>query len=439
MKSDKKLKIYQKSKDIVTKRIKESLETNNINTSKFLKVIQKNYINAKSHNYKINTEKIETTNSIPSIERTIINLLENKNTINHMKNADINVDELHNVIQNNNLPNYMNSFNDSYKIMILYHFIDKYNTENIERKKCYSSFVPVEIQHYSEKNHNYIHRIFCDKIGLNITILSSNDISKINWVDTLIYRIITMKLLFKFTENIHIRILDTPFKKKINYFKTAQRVLGPREINSGFTTSGTNEIVIFRSEEILKVILHEMLHMFKIDSKINFNDSITNSVLEILHISDSSWVRPSEAIIELIANLYNSVFVTLEQNLTHNDFLKFIYTDGTHSIIQASRVLKYIGIQYNNNLIITPNADKIQRTSAISYYVIRASLYWCLGKIVKDLDLLKSYKKDYKINYDKYKNNIIKCLQNKNLMGKNGIIQTIPFHLIGNTLRMTVV
>ena len=114
----------------------------------------------------------------------------------------------------------------------------------LERTKCYASFVPIEIQHYSEQNHIYIHTIKCKEIGLTISLLSSKKFDLINWVKKLVYRAITMKLLFGMTEPVHIRILDTPFKKKFNVFKKSKRILGPREINSGFTTGVTNEIVL---------------------------------------------------------------------------------------------------------------------------------------------------------------------------------------------------
>ena len=440
MKSSDKIKIYDKIYNIVKKRIDRNLSKNKIEFNNFIEIINKKYLSSRKFKYDINVENIKTTNTRPSIEKTIIKILDDKSICKKMEKAEIDVDELRMQIENNNIEDYMNSFNDLYKIMVLYYFIDKYNDENIERKKCYSSFVPIEIQHYSEKYHNFVYKVNIDKLDINITLLSSRNINNISWFKKLIYRTITLKLLFNFNEKINIRILDTQINKKFNNVKDKInckncKIIGPKEINSGFTTTGKNEIVIFRNEEILKVLIHEIIHLFKLDDKINFNKNLTDSIIDLLHIQNGDWVRPSEGIVELLANIYNIAFNVLEKGGT---FYEYLYIEATHSIIQSSRILKYMNMEYNNNLIIVPNADKYQRTSAISYYVIRASLYWYLGDVIKQLNLLNSYTKNYKINLNKYKKIISKSLQNKNLMGKNGVIQMIPFHIINNTLKMTI-
>ena len=61
-------------------------------------------------------------------------------------------------------------------------------------------------------------------------------------------------------KNLNIEIYDTPFKKTFNcnnHKKCGK--LTQNNVNSGL--SYLNNIVIFRKEEMLKLLIHELIHM----------------------------------------------------------------------------------------------------------------------------------------------------------------------------------
>ena len=81
-------------------------------------------------------------------------------------------------------------------------------------------------------------------------------------------------------KNINIEIYNTPFKKKLpcrNYCKNLSSI----NINSGLSYS--NNIIIYRKEELLKVLIHEIIHILDIDVKYeNYNANIADEISSIL-------------------------------------------------------------------------------------------------------------------------------------------------------------
>jgi hypothetical protein len=64
--------------------------------------------------------------------------------------------------------------------------------------------------------------------------------------------------------NVNITVIDCDVPKR---FPSRQCVLGSDHINSGYTTrsSTTHSIVVYRREEMLKVVLHELIHFCNLD------------------------------------------------------------------------------------------------------------------------------------------------------------------------------
>ena len=94
MKSSDKIKIYDKIHNIVKKRIDRNLSKNKIEFNNFIEIINKKYLNSRKFEYDINVENIKTTHTRPSIEKTIIKILDDKSICKKMEKAEIDVDEL---------------------------------------------------------------------------------------------------------------------------------------------------------------------------------------------------------------------------------------------------------------------------------------------------------------------------------------------------------
>ena len=79
------------------------------------------------------------------------------------------------------------------------------------------------------------------------------------------YIIFCNKINDKCSKKLTIYIYLTPFKKVLNKSDT---VIGVKNVNSGVTYSciDNNEICIYRKEEFLKVLFHELIHSMGLDS-----------------------------------------------------------------------------------------------------------------------------------------------------------------------------
>ena len=107
-------------------------------------------------------------------------------------------------------------------------------------------------------------------------------------------------------ENLKIFCFLTPFRKKIP--RNQYSILSPDHCNSAVTTSCTKngEIVIFREEEICKVLIHESFHVFGLDFSNLPTNKINNKMVKIFPIE--SEFNLFEAYSETWASILNSLF-----------------------------------------------------------------------------------------------------------------------------------
>lgn len=166
-----------------------------------------------------------------------------------------------------------------------------------------------------------------------------------------------------FKDEVGIKIVLSPFKKVLS---NQARQLTAYNVNSGFTVrdyyQGTSNIVIFREEEIVKVLIHELLHSFDIDSKtvsevydmefmrmfnketrINLNESFTESFACLLNVC--------------LASIYHS---KKDKKILKETFFKFLEDERKYILSVGEKVGKY------NKL------NKREQTNITAYYVIKA-------------------------------------------------------------------
>jgi hypothetical protein len=131
-------------------------------------------------------------------------------------------------------------------------------------------FISSDIKNYIEKEIHY---------GRKYTYLN-NEIHyffkkspSIFIIQHMIQLIILLKKIFK-TENQFQKIIyyETPLKKKFTKNKNKNKNLGPSEVNTGYTNLSHPHkngcITLYRKEEILKVLIHELIHSNHIDYSI---------------------------------------------------------------------------------------------------------------------------------------------------------------------------
>ena len=122
-------------------------------------------------------------------------------------------------------------------------------------------FIPSEIQFEMEKSKK-LWLVEGKYKNINVQVIT-NKKNNDQFILQLIGRIFTMLKMMKWNKQIKVVILDSKKKRK---FKKDN--IGRREINGGYTWRGSGEIYIFREQESKKVLLHELIHTFDVDYKI---------------------------------------------------------------------------------------------------------------------------------------------------------------------------
>lgn len=185
-----------------------------------------------------------------------------------------------------------------------------------------------------------------------------------------------------FKDNIEIKLVLSPFKKEI----TENEYLTAHNVNSGFTirdySKGESKIVIFREEEIIKVLIHELLHSFDLDSKLIGEEyDIQFSKL----FKKETAINLNESFTETFACLLN---VCLSSIYISNSSNKSLLDTFMRLLDYERRYILYIGEKVGRYNI----KNTREQTNITSYYVLKG-INWL------DIDAFAKYvlKNKYRI------------------------------------------
>ena len=179
-------------------------------------------------------------------------------------------------------------------------------------------------------------------------------------------------------ENITIFLLLSNLKKKLDN----NEIIGPANINSGYTHIVDRYIFIWREEEFEKVLFHEIIHFYNHDHR---SETYTNFLnFENLH----------EAITDFKAISFNLIYLSLITNIKIQDLINFEFSFIYNQAIMINNLI-------NNNI-------KLE-SPAFSYYVLK---YMLLNYIISNEFSLKEYNNLF-INHKNF-NNIINKLKKIN-------------------------
>jgi hypothetical protein len=152
-------------------------------------------------------------------------------------------------------------------------------------------------------------------------------------------------------------------------------------VNTAFTFSckRSNEIFIYRKEELLKVFIHETFHSFGLDFS-DCNQEFANMIIKnkFTAIDDKKDYNIYESYCEIWAQLINILLITsyINQYIEYTEWKKNINKllsyERRWSIFQLSKILLHYGFEYtelfNKNEIIYRES----KTSVFSYFFLRA-------------------------------------------------------------------
>ena len=161
-----------------------------------------------------------------------------------------------------------------------------------------------------------------------------------------------------------------------------QSTLGPFEINGGVTmTQGDHaEIVVYRYEEIVKVLTHEMIHAFGLDAKhISANDeSFVNEYFNLMTSMTCKSATLNESFTDALACFINAVmytnFLRIPEEKFVSVFLRNMEKERRHVFSQAQKVLMFNGYKSPEGQLHN-DAPICEKTHVTSYFVIKSVVY----------------------------------------------------------------
>tara|TARA_Y100001958_G_C21247581_1_gene579092 strand:- start:4419 stop:5420 length:1002 start_codon:yes stop_codon:yes gene_type:complete len=208
---------------------------------------------------------------------------------------------------------------------------------------------------------------------ININIYYNND--KIDdFINYILFVIHFMLKYSNFNENFQIDYLLTDHKKEINSKERGQ-IFTENEINSGLTYFNKNKIIIWRKEEIFKVTIHELIHLFRLGTNQNYIN-LVNHYKKIYSIS-SKYVLIDEAYTEFLAILVNSYLISKFLKKTYNYFVYLLKLEINFTKYQCEKII-YLSRKNNVDII-----DINKHTQVLSYFFIKYDMFKNIDNMIK--------------------------------------------------------
>jgi len=155
--------------------------------------------------------------------------------------------------------------------------------------------------------HNVMHTIYFKGTELKFKEFKQRLVTLINILNYLYDKKNTRK-----DNAISMYLILTPLKKTLENTE----VIGPRNINSGYTDFITNEILCWREEEFEKVIFHEMIHYMNLDVRnMAFDDK------DLPHEIDG-YKSYFEAFTDFWGILYHIIYISIILKKSPNSLLQ---------------------------------------------------------------------------------------------------------------------
>jgi len=317
-----------------------------------------------------------------------------------------------------------------------------------------SGIIPQNIKTYVKENCNY-----CISVTLKINILSDSRIFNIffyicnndyslelykNYVDLIgIWLYFASKhSSISCSKSLNIFIYLNPHKKHLP--NNNLEILDVEHVNSAFTTSCmlNGEILVFRTEEWFKVLIHETFHVFGLDfSSLNITPQkeLMKKTFEI-----NSNFNISESYCEFWARFLNILFFSYINYKSFKDFkLSFeinIAIESLFSLMQLNKILNHMGLTYD--ILCNPSTKHIckklfkEKSNVFAYYVLTSillnnvneTLDWCNNN---NIMLCRFKLTPY--NVDNYVKHILSIYNKKSLKTTLSKLDNFP----DNSTRMT--
>ena len=284
------------------------------------------------------------------------------NEINFEDKRNIYKKNINKIEQNNFDKNISDYFNDNIdNILNNNSQINKFINTNFYSKNIISQFISSKIIR-SIINNLFVKTTYTLNKDRIVIIYSKNDLDEkfINKIDSILNffdYLTNKKNYFK------IEIYLSDEKKNINI---NNNFLGPDNINSGMTLPGYY-IILFRKEEVIKVLFHEIIHYLDLDIRNNQNDLLF--VYKDINLK-ADIINPNEAYTELLALIFLNIWDYHYKNVKIKNFYKYkLNIELYWSFIQITKILKFFKYKSFDDLF-TKKSLFHQKTNVLSYFFL---------------------------------------------------------------------
>jgi hypothetical protein len=227
-------------------------------------------------------------------------------------------------------------------------------------KKIQEEILTQNIYKYYEFNYNYNQR---SKIkGKIIFGIINNNLPKIIKKLEIVSKILIFLALISSKKKDLLAYIFLSKHKKISN----GHLFDPENINSGYTTFSMLDeyIVVYREEEFIKVLIHEAIHFFELDTVFR-QFGVLQDYLPYKFKSDDII---TEAFTDFFAINYYIIFICLYNNKKkYSDFIKVYQKQFEFIKSQAINIIQLSKVNQTNTIFNT--------TNVLSYFVLKYILF----------------------------------------------------------------
>lgn len=180
--------------------------------------------------------------------------------------------------------------------------------------------------------------------------------------------------------------LEIFLSNKKKYINKNLKSFDPDNINSGATYPG-HFIYIFRKEELVKVLFHELVHYLDLDMR-NHQDKF-KSLYSKINLK-ATIVNPNEAYTEIIALLLMNIWeyrykgIDIDINLYIN---KKLTLELGWSYYQICKILNYFVCYKTYEELFSDNCEFRQNSNVLSYFILKTYFLQYLNLLLKNFTL----------------------------------------------------
>lgn len=310
-------------KEIIKKNFKLEWNNNKKDLKKIVNYYGDNYKKIKYNNIYYNIIKINTTTDNISYTYKFYKTINNISYETFLSNSRNNFTE-------NNI---LKSFNIKKFIEIDEELVSVYNFMFSSR------YVGFDIRLYIQNKINNCYKYNFDHMDLYF--FDNKDVNN----DTIefIYKITKWIYDINPRHKIRLFIFNIPIKKDMN-----TKILTYENSGTAYTSLKYKEIIIWRDEELYKLIIHELIHLLFLDIKFTWQN---NNVYNLKYIPERlrTGVSINESVTEFIAMFLYTILSSITKN---KKFKSLYYKQIKHSWRMTSKLLNLFKIKNFSKLFI---------------------------------------------------------------------------------------